>query len=81
MSPRPVSVSRVLDLLQSWGAQPVVNPVKLVDGRLPEVPPHPWDEPRLALPLLVLTILMLTAIFLAWLLAPSGGTSFIYENF
>jgi hypothetical protein len=81
MSLKRVSVSRTLDDLQAWGDQPVVNPVKLVDGRLPEVVEQRWDQPRWSVPLALLAVAMLAAILVAWFTASTGGPGFIYENF
>lgn len=81
MSLKRASVSHILDALQAWGEQPVVNPVKLVDGRLPVLPDQPWDQPRWFLPLTLITLAMLAAVLVAWLTASAGGPGFIYENF
>jgi len=75
------TISTVLDAVQGWGVQPAVNPVKLVDGRLPEVPPGPWDGVRGFVPVALATLAILALLLLIFLLAKPGGGGFIYENF
>lgn len=81
MSFRRVSVSNVLDRLQAWGEQPVVNPVK-PGSRVPAAaaPSEPQDGAHLA-GLVLYAFGALAAIFGVWLLTTSASVGFIYAQF
>jgi hypothetical protein len=81
MSPRPVSASSILDGLQAWGDQPVVNPVKLKEGVRPAPARDVPQSPARFAGLVLCALAALTAILFFWLLSASGVAQFIYAQF
>lgn len=81
MSSKPATASALLDALEAWGDEPVVAPVKLVDGRLPEVPASRFSGGWRPLAYGVATFFGLWAIALAWIWWGGGGPNFIYAEF
>lgn len=80
MSHGPWSISRLLDLAQSVGEPPVVNPVKLVNGTLPVNAPR-FDGPVATIVAVLLTVLGLTAILVVYLFSPPATVHFLYADF
>ncbi len=79
MSFGPVSISSVLDRLQSWGDAPVVNPVK-GRGRARLSPPTTPETRAHPIAFAVVTFVALAAILIVSLLTTSTS-GFIYAQF